>query len=180
MNKDNKIKKYKKILLNNLLIVLIIINFVFLSSVNTDEVIYSYVTMKMPKGNNFKVYSNNLDECEKQFTKPDEVYINGELKNNVPEQEFPGEENEVILKWKNPITNCACMFRDCQHIMEIDFSHFDISQVTNVLNMFKDCKMLKSLNLSNFNKSKINGNNGNMFWGCTSLEYLDISNFKTN
>ena len=180
MNKDKKRRKNRKILLNNILIVLIISNFVILSSENTDETIYSYVTMKLTKGNDLKVYGEDLEECDFPFTKPDEVYINGDKKSNLAEQDFPEEENEVILKWKNPITSCACMFRDCGHIIEIDFSHFDASQVTYVLNMFRDCKMLKSLNLSNFDTSKIKGNNGNMFWGCSSLEYLDISNFDTS
>ena len=55
------------------------------------------------------------------------------------------------------------MFRDCGNILEMDFIHFNISQVEDMVDMFRDCKKLKSLNLSNFNTSKVK-NMANCIW----------------
>ena len=49
------------------------------------------------------------------FTKPDEIYINGnKLNNHNSLQHFNNEEDSAILIWINPITNCSQMFKNCE------------------------------------------------------------------
>ena len=178
MSKKNKMRKP----LHNYLIFLFIILF-FSKSVSqnlNDDSIYSYVIMKMDKGVSNKVYGLTSSS----FTMPDEIYINGNKQDTIKAVysfSLSGENNKAILIWKNPILNCKEMFRDCGHIIEIDFSHFNTSQVTDMSGMFRECKMLRSLNLSNFDTSNVSGNNiCNMFCDCHALKNLDISNFDTS
>ena len=170
--------KNRRLLLNNIILVFIILFFSEASSQNlTDSSIYSYAIMKMDYGTSNKVYSLSTS-----FTKPDEIYINGikQINNQAVNSFTNNGENYATLIWKKPITSCKEMFFDCGHIIEIDFSNFNFSQVTNMLRMFKDCYMLKSLNLSNFYTLGVSGNMGDMFWNCYALESLDISNFVTS
>ena len=176
-----RVNKIRKQLLNNL-IVTILIFLIFSESGSldlSDPSIYSYVKMKMNEKERIKVYYDNNDG--NRFTQPNEVYIDVNPVTNQAYQNFIGTSKNVILIWRNTtITSCKEMFRDCGNVIEMDFSHFNTSQVSNMMSMFRDCKMLKSLNLSNFDTSKVNGNMGGMFWNCISLEYLDISNFETS
>ena len=121
MNAKNK---ERTTLFYNLLKITIILVFSKSVSVDIDESVYSYVTMKIPKGTGQRIYGNpgGNNECSPSFTLPDEVYINGVLKNNQAEQEFSEDENEVILIWKQPIRSCSCMFYGCEHIIEINFT----------------------------------------------------------
>ena len=95
--------------------------------------------MKMAKGWN-KVFtdgSGNL--CSGPFEKPNEVYINGKNQSMIqPFYQFDNEENYVKLIWKTIITSCAAMFCNCDHILELNLSHFNTSQVTNMRRMFKE------------------------------------------
>ena len=163
------------------LFLFLILNIYFAFSQNEGGSTYSYVILKVAKGHN-KVYSDfgGRTGCSPSFTKPDEIIIKGKQVENEPFQDFIEDENIVKLIWKNNITNCICMFRDCGHIIEMNFSNFDTSQVTIMLDMFRDCKLLKSLDLSIFNTTKVEGKMVNMFWGCNSLEYLNISSFDTS
>ena len=147
---ENHNKKRKLNILSFLIIL------IFSKSVSqdlSDSSIYSYVIMNITEGTN-KIYYDQSSS----FTKPDEVYVNGIIQENKAFQVFNKDENNATLIWRHPITSCAEMFRDCGHIIEMDFSHFNISQVTKTIRMFNNCKMLKSLNLSNFSIYKINGN----------------------
>ena len=144
-------------------IIIIIINSIIISSNSSinyndlNESIYSYITLRIGKGN-FKVYSSNYD-----VSIPNIVYIN-EINQTTfgPIYNFKESINSVILIWKNPITDCENMFQYCDKIIEIDLTHFDTSQVTNMHNMFDGCKNLKYLNISNINTSKVE-NMGKMF-----------------
>ena len=132
MSKENKTRNF---ILYNLLMLSIILTLSKIVSEDLEETIYSYVTMIITKGNYQKVYTN-LENKKCTFTKPDEVYINGKPESNVPHHNFPENENPVKLVWKNPITSCRCMFWDCQHIIQMDFSYFNTSQVVDMQNMF--------------------------------------------
>ena len=171
--------KRQILLLNNFISFLIIL--IFSKSVSQDltrESIYSYVIMKIDRGNNKVFYDR-----DSSFTHPDQIFINGiEESNGMAQHQFnEEEENNAILIWNTPITNCNKMFKDCGHIIEIDFSHFNISQVNNMFEMFCDCRMLRSLDLSNFIDSNVAGNTvAGMFENCEALKYLDISNFITS
>ena len=89
-----------------------------------------------------KVYYDNNDG--NRFTQPNEVYIDVNPVTNQAYQNFIGTSKNVILIWRNTtITSCKEMFRDCGNVIEMDFSHFNTSQVSNMMSMFRDCKMLK-------------------------------------
>ena len=171
--------KIKKIFLN-LMIFIIFLDFSKSDITNTNESIYSYITMKLPYSTGYlKVYSDLQGKSGCSFTKPDEVYINGSQVNNQPRQYFKNEENFVELVWKKPITSCRCMFRDCGNVLEMDLTHFDTSEVIYFDHMFYGCEKLTSINLSNFNTSSTI-NMQYMFYGCKKLRYLDLSNFDTS
>ena len=73
-----------------------------------NESIYSYITLKIGKGNN-KVYS--LSKAQKI------VYINEIKQSNIQiNYIFDETENSVILIWEKPITNCEAMFQHCDKI----------------------------------------------------------------
>ena len=162
------------ILLNHLALFIIIFSFTKSNSEGIDESTYSYITLKVTNGTN-KIYND-----QSGFTKPNEVRINGKQEENKAFHTFKEPINIVILVWKETVTNCNNMFRDCQHITEIDFSHFNTSQVTYFGQMFRNCYLLTSLNLSNFDTSRNTGTMVDMFWNCISLEYLDASSFNTS
>ena len=61
----------------------------------------------------------------------------GQQENNNSRQYFRSEEINVTLIWKNPIKSCKEMFKDCEDIIEMDFSHFDISEVTDMFDILK-------------------------------------------
>ena len=116
MVKENK---RRKLFLNYPISILIILFFAeSVSQVLTDDSIYSYVIMKMPKGDNLKVYDGGN-------AIPNEIYINGISKDVASQYDFNEDENNVTLIWKRTIMNCKFIFRDCEYIIEIDFSHFD-------------------------------------------------------
>ena len=96
------IKKKKKIYYIIILIIISIINKI--NSQENNEIPYSYVTMKMAKGNH-KVFSDGSGNlCYGPFEKPNEVYINGKNQSMIqPFYQFDNEENYVKLIWKNII-----------------------------------------------------------------------------
>ena len=116
MVKENK---RRKLFLNYPISILIILFFAeSVSQVLTDDSINSYVIMKMPKGDNLMVFNGGN-------AIPDEIYINGISKTVTSQYDFTEDENNVTLIWKRTIMNCKFIFRDCEYIIEIDFSHFD-------------------------------------------------------
>ena len=44
----------------------------------------------------------------------------------------------IELLFKNKFSNCACMFCECQNIIDIDFSKFKTENVTEMRAMFID------------------------------------------
>ena len=119
-------------------------------------------------------------ECKTEFTKPNEIYINGKNQSIIqPFYQFYEEENYVKLVWKVPVTDCGGIFCNCGHILELNLSHFNSSQVTNMKKMFQDCHLLTSIDLSNVETSKSTFINA-MFYNCYLLKSLDLSRFETS
>ena len=82
---------------------------------------------------------------EEFVNRPDEVYINGDIQDNVDySYKFHQENNYVRLVWSNIIDDCNQLFYGCSDITEIDLSDFDTSHVTTMECMFKDCSSLTS------------------------------------
>ena len=94
MEKDNK---RRKVSLNYLISIVIIIIFSKLvSSELSEDSIYSYIIMKMSKGNNRKVYNN-------RNSNPDEIYINGINQTVAFKYTLTEEENNITLIWKKKL-----------------------------------------------------------------------------
>ena len=82
----------------------------------------------------------------------------------------------VLLK---KITSCKKMFLKCEHIISMDLSNFDTSEVTDMSLMFILCSKLEEINFGNFNTSKVVNMEG-MFETCPSLKNLNLSSFDTS
>ena len=83
------------------------------------------------------------------------------------------------MKWNNPLTNCANMFRYLTNITKADLSKFDSSKVETMYCMFYGCSSLQSIDLSNL-KTPLLTNIRSMFNSCRSLISLDFSSFDTS
>ena len=46
----------------------------------------------------------------------------------------------MLLIWEKPITNCNRIFQLFDKIIEMDLTHFDISQVREMIHMFDEQK----------------------------------------
>lgn len=67
---------------------------------------------------------------------------------------------------------------NCQDVLEIDFSHFDGSEMTTMEDMFYKMENLKKVNFENLNTSKVT-NMGNMF-PLSDVEDVDFSGLDTS
>ena len=52
------------------------------------------------------------------------------------------------------------MFYNCELLISLEITNFNISLVSSMSYMFSNCKSLVSLNLSNFNQLQITNNEG--------------------
>ena len=82
----------------------------------------------------------------------------------------------ILLK---KITTCKKMFLKCDHILSIDLSNFDSSEVTDTSLMFINCFSLEEINFGNFKTTKVANMEG-MFECCANLKSLDLSSFDTS
>ena len=139
----------------------------------------SNVTLKVSKTGLTQIFSNEICNVNAP-TKPNEIYIDkikqqgaiNNIYNLTP-------DNIVELIWTVDITECTCMFKSCDSIVEINFINFDISKCNSMYGMFRDCHSLTSLNLTLFNTSNVDSM-ANVFLNCFSLVSLDISSFDTS
>ena len=191
--KNKKVNKpdFNKILihLKNILLImelLIFFNFIQLLPGNKFYPIalnFSKITLKIKGAGNKNILGAENNDKQLHFDRryyPNEIYINGKLKNIINySYTLNQNDNYIELIWNNSINNCRNMFRNCKDITEIDFSEFDTSFVTDMFCIFFGCSSLTSLNLTNFvidNTTDISG----MFQGCSSLTSLNLSHFKTS
>ena len=84
----------------------------------------------------------------------------------------------ILLKLKNSITDCSCMFYCCDNLVDIDLSCFNTKNVIDMKNMFYCCFELSSIDLSSFNTENVTNMNY-MFYGCYKLTSIDLSYFNT-
>ena len=82
----------------------------------------------------------------------------------------------ILLK---KITTCKKMFLKCDHILSIDLSNFDSSEVTDTSLMFINCFSLEEINFGSFKTTKVANMEG-MFECCANLKSLDLSSFDTS
>ena len=174
-NKENIKSFYRELDFYDLIILLLITSIFNLSYQNSLIFTDSYITLKVSGGDSQKIFGDGTD-----FTKPDEVWIDI---NNIPVVNSLNNlspTNIIKLVWKNDITECQFMFKGCDEITEINFTHFDAKKCTSTDNMFRECYSLKSLDLSGFFTSNKLNYMADMFWDCKSLISADFSNFDTS
>ena len=142
-------------------------------------------------------------------TLPSKILVNG---NNIYNIDFVVydlilDENNITLRFSEPLKNSTVMFYGLSNITKIEFYNFNISSmenmdymfmnctslrsinfnlneftkssITSMSNMFKNCINLKSINFKYFNTSFVT-NMTNMFYNCQLLESLDLSSFDTS
>ena len=63
------------------------------------------------------------------------------------------------------------MFQDCNSLISLDLSNFNISNVTNMPYMFLRCNSLTSLDLSGWDTSNVTNMNS-IFYGCSALKTI--------
>ena len=120
--------------------------------------LYSYITLKINSTGNISIYSVLSKYYCTNLTPPppDEVLINDINQSEIkPYYYFNKSQNNIKLVWKKNIKQAACLFYYCTEITEMNFSHFDTSEITYMVSMFENCTSLYSLDLSNFNTSKV-------------------------
>ena len=109
-----------------------------------------------------------------------ELYIEGQ---KIPFEKYHIFTKEGIYTIKlvllKKITNCKKMFLKCDHILSIDLSNFDSSEVNDMGLMFINCTNLEEINFGDFNTSKVVNMEG-MFECCSSLKSLNLSSFNTS
>ena len=148
--------------------------------INKDiRIINSFVNRKRRK----KIKENKDDDWK--YSNENEIKENIEIKINGKFIEFTyyykfNKEGiyKIEYSFKNNLTNTCYMFRECDLLISLDLSNFNIKNVTNMKSMFAGCNSLISLDLSNFNTQNVT-NMSVMFDGCNSLISLDLSNFNT-
>ena len=84
----------------------------------------------------------------------------------------------IVIKLKNNITDCSCMFCNCYHLINIDLSSLNTRNVIDMKNMFYDCSNLTNIDLSSFNTENVT-NMHCMFYQCRNLTSIDLSYFNT-
>ena len=99
----------------------------------------SILSLKV-KDKGFKRIFNSDENCFNSSYYPNEIYINGDLQNEINyTYKFNKSENVVELIWNNNIYDSKCMFAGCYDIVEIDLTKFDSSQITCMYFMFGNC-----------------------------------------
>lgn len=76
------------------------------------------------------------------------------------------------------VTDMCQMFNSCWALDTLDLTAFDTHNVTDMSLMFNYCKGLTSLDVSSFDTGKVT-NMASMFSQCFELKALDVSNFDT-
>ena len=178
--KNKNIFFQKKIILNELIIkILILINLI--NQINS-KLISKYRRIDKSSEITIRINNNGTQQIlHKDFSTPDEIYVNGKLEgNNLILLNLTETDNVIRMVWKEVKYNsCKNMFNFKNNIIEIDLSKFDASHIKDMEMMFGNCNNLKSINFTNFDTSSVI-NMKMMFYSCRSLESLDLSNFMTS
>ena len=105
-----------------------------------------------------------------------ELYIN-DKRVNFCKYFKPEKEGEYKIKIINKeiIKNCSHLFWGCGHIISLDLSSFDSSNVTDMSHMFSNCFGLKEINLNNLNTEKVK-DMSYMFNKCSLLTKISFPN----
>ena len=173
-SKERKVRdKFKVFNYKYCLLLLIIIFIIHISEANTSQ-IYSFSTeIKIIIKGKGTQYLLNKDF----FPNPSSVNLNGHSESSCSVTcELDKEENEVVLKFDESLSNCNGMFADMENIIKIDFSNFDFSQVKDMSWMFYGCYNLEEIIFGNADTSNLE-NMAVLFQSCSKLTSVDLSSF---
>ena len=185
--KKKRIKLIKKFRKSNscclvfifLLIICLIVRIIPQNKINSEQFNSSSIKLKV-KGIGYKYIFCPDNETFKINYYPNEIYINGNLRNIINSKYyFNQSDNNAELIWYNNINNPSYLFYGCVDVTEIDLSNFNTSEAIDMVYMFNNCSSLTSLNLSNFDTSHVT-RMFDMFRSCLSLTSLDLSSFNTS
>ena len=110
---------------------------------------------KLNESNTKLVIDNKINKYQKYF---------------IPEKEG---NYKINLKFNIKLTDCSYMFANCNNITNINFIHFDTSNIKNMKAMFHNCKNLKFINLFTFDTQNVT-DMSDMFSFCENLKTIDI------
>ena len=101
----------------------------------------------------FDDYNKEIKELNEEKV---ELYINDQ-NTKFNKYFIPNKEGEYVIKiiFKNKMTDCRYMFRNCDNIKSVDLSSFDSSDVNNMNYMFGKCHFLEEINLNNLVTDKV-------------------------
>ena len=133
----------------------------------------SIITLKVSQNGDQKIFNG--------IEKPTEILIDNSSQPIIENYIYSlNKTNIVTLIWTDLINNCRGLFKDCNTIIEINFTDFDATNCLNLDYMFRDCSSLKSLDLTGLKTSNLLNSMSNIFWGCKSLISLNLSTFDTS
>jgi hypothetical protein len=158
--------------------------FIILSSENARTLCQdsqNEITLKMKGPNkNYLFGKTNSDGYYFRGEYPNEVIINNKVYTQIISNiniELDLDINNITMIWNVNLKAFSSMFSNCQNLLEVDLSHFNISDGGFQLNkMFSNCKYLTSVKFFDNINNYINLNY--MFSGCTSLTYVNIPNIQ--
>ena len=181
-NQKGKIKIKQKYLFLYFELIIVLLKIVFADLINSKNTrksknYYSEIHLVIQKDNFFSLPISILnDEFD---TDPDEVLINGNLKECKKKCNLQYGRNNITLRFKNQIESCEKMFRYLNNIIEVDLSKIDASKITTMSKMFSGCSSLEKINFGNINTSSVE-NMEYLFYGCSKLTTIDLSKFDTS
>ena len=173
-DKIRKIEFVKKDFLFCGLLILLLISASF-SGVYPNLIIHenSTITLKVSQNGSHKIFNAR--------GKPSKILIDNINQPIIANYiESLNKTNIVTLIWTNLINNCQSLFKDCNTIIEINFTDFDATNCSNFDSMFRNCSSLQSLDLTGLKTSYLLNSISNIFWGCKSLISLNLSTFDTS
>ena len=166
-------------------------NELFPSKIKKNEIL---LTLKVEEEDiNKKIYFlDNTDYVDKETNQKHSHYNLKELNEKnvkiyIDEKEYkyskffkPKGEGiyKIKIKFDIRMTNCSCMFYNCNNLRSIDLSSFETNYVSNMTCMFSNCNKLREINLSFFNTQNVT-NMSAMFSDCNKLKDIDLSSFNT-
>ena len=167
---EKQLKANRNNMISKRIFIIALILYLNIQASISDE---QFITLKIKKGYNQIINAGFINYLS-------EVYINGQNQTNFcVSYNFTENENTVKLLFNSQITHLNQMFKDCNNIIEIDFTNFDVSNIEKLSETFRYCKQLKSLDLSNWDVTKVTKID-HLFEGCNSLVSLKLPNFENS
>ena len=139
----------------------------------TDTCWYFHIAEKISK---VAIDDQQVSDFQTSFSIPEgstvKIYFNTQL-NDLSSFLSPNADTVGGVS-----SECESEYTFISHIVSIDFSNFDASQVTTGDKMFNQYTSLTTINFGNLVTSNFQNMNS-MFQGCSSLEEVDLSNLNT-